>query len=67
MVRREYLAALLGYLESFHQRTQPLTSLDKVHPKHIDTSAGGLLIPAIHSSRTLRVRGAHNLWAGLNQ
>ena len=27
---REYLAALLGYLESFHQRTQPLTSLDKV-------------------------------------
>ena len=29
---REYLAGLLEYLESFYQRTQPLSSLSKARP-----------------------------------
>lgn len=36
---REYLAALVGYLESFHERTQPLGALAKVYARLADFDA----------------------------
>lgn len=33
---REYLEGLVGYLESFHSRTQPLGSLNKIYAKLAD-------------------------------
>ncbi|KAK9815071.1 hypothetical protein WJX73_006772 [Symbiochloris irregularis] len=36
---REYLRAVLAYLESFHQRTQPLTPLEKLYARLSDFDA----------------------------
>ena len=36
---REYLAGLVGYLESFHERTQPLSALSKVYARLDDFPA----------------------------
>lgn len=38
-VCREYLRTLLAYLESFHQRTQPLTPLEKLYARLADFDA----------------------------
>lgn len=35
-MRRDYLQALLAYLESFHQRVQPLTPLSKLYARLAD-------------------------------